>query len=203
MENDKLNKSEIASLLQILRANVKGAKAAILSRAADLKAAYEIQLDTMYPPSGDPVWNAEYEAALAACEPHIRRIEQRCVELCIGTKFRPGLNPPSWSYGGQQLFKELRTERRRVAHAQIDAKLKADAEEVERRSNQMQLEILSNGFVTDAAKAFLDKLPTIDQLVPPLRAEELESLIEGRSIPTKTLTEQLAEISEQQVLEDE
>jgi hypothetical protein len=56
-------------------------------------AAYEIQLDTRYPPDGDPIWNAEYEAAVTECEQHSKRIEQRCVELGIGTRFRPSLHP--------------------------------------------------------------------------------------------------------------
>src|ERR1700738_3991535 len=79
-KNSRLTKTEIDGLLRILRANVKTARAGILARAADLKAAFEIQLNTTYPPSGDPVWLAEYEAAIKACEPHIERIEQRSIE---------------------------------------------------------------------------------------------------------------------------
>src|ERR1700730_17590424 len=106
-KNGRLTKTEIDGLLRILRANVKTARAGILARAADLKAAFEIQLNTTYPPSGDPVWLAEYEAAIKACEPHIERIEQRSIELGIGTRFRPSLHLPMWEYGGEQLFKDL------------------------------------------------------------------------------------------------
>jgi hypothetical protein len=34
------------------------------------------------------------------------------------------------------------------------------------------------------------QLPAVDQLVPPLRVEELAALIEGKSLPAKTLTAQ-------------
>ena len=134
---------------------------------------------------------AEYQAAVKECERHIKRIDKRCDELGIGHRFRPSLHPPHWSYGGEQLFKELRMERRRIAHLQIDEKLKKDVEEVERQSAAMQMEIISNGFVTEAARLFMAKLPTVDQLVPPLRVEELAALIEGKSLPAKTLTAQL------------
>src|SRR5260370_12961028 len=154
---DKLTAIERDGLLKILRANIKTAKAAILGRAAELKAAYEIQLDTTYPPSGDPVWMAEYQAAVKECERHIKRIDKRCDELGIGHRFRPSLNPPHWSYGEEQLFKDLRMERRRIAHLQIDEKLKKDAEEIERQSAAMQMEIITNGFVTEAARLFIAK----------------------------------------------
>jgi hypothetical protein len=187
----KLTAREIDGLLKILRVNVKAAKASISSRASDLKAAYEIQLNTLYPPSGDPLWNAEYQAALAEWKPRAARIEARAIELGIGTRFRPRLIPPSWAYGGEQLFKDLRVERRRIAHAQIDAKLKGDIEEMERKSAAAQMEIISNGFVTDAAREFMQKLPSIDQFVPSLKVEELVALIEGKNQPEQSLSGQL------------
>jgi hypothetical protein len=187
-EKAKLTAAERDGLLKILRANVKAAKATILGREAELKAAFEIQLDTRYPPDGDPLWIAEYEAAVRECQVHIDRIEQRCNELGIGTRYRPHLHPPSWSYGGEQLFSDLRADRRRVAHAQIAEKLKHDCEELERKSAIVIGEIIANGFVTEAAQEFLAKLPTPDGLVPPLRLKELASLVEGKALPSKTLT---------------
>jgi len=94
---DRMTATERDGYLRLLRTNVKTAKAAILGRAAELKAAFEIQLDTMYPPDGDPVWEAEYQAAVKDCEVHVKRIEKRCDELGIGHRFRPSLHPPYWS----------------------------------------------------------------------------------------------------------
>jgi hypothetical protein len=193
---NKLTVAEREGLLRILRANVKAAKAAILGREAELKAAFEIQLDTLYPPTGDPVWNAEYKAAIEDWKPRAERINKRSDELRIGTRFRPKLDPPEWTYGGEQLFKSLRVERRRLAHLQIAEKLRHDVEEMERKSAAMQLEIIANGFVTEAAREFLDKLPSIDQLVPPMRVEELAALVEGKSLPAKTLTGRLNALSD-------
>jgi hypothetical protein len=188
VNTNKLTRTEREGLLRILRANVKAAKAAILSREAELKPAFEIQLDTIYAPDGDPVWNEAYKAALKACQPYIERIEQRCNELSIGTRYRPKLRPPSWQYGDEQIFKELRIERRKIAHAQIEEKLKKDAEELERKSATMQMEIIAEGFITEAARQFMATLPNIDQLIPPLRIEELAALVEGKALPSKTLT---------------
>jgi len=191
MSDGKLTAREIDGLLRILRANVKVAKASILHRAGELKAAYDVQLNTLYPPSGDPVWNAEYQAALAEWKPRAERIQARAIELGIGTRFRPRLSPPDWIYGDEQLFKSLRIERRRIAHEQIDAKLKWDVQELERKSAATQLELISNGFVTEAAREFMQKLPTPDQLTPPLRVEELVALIEGKCQPKQSLSGQL------------
>jgi hypothetical protein len=186
----KLTQRDIDYIVRSLKADVKAAKARILSKAAGLKAAYEIQLNTIYPPDGDPVWNAAYAAAIRACEPHIKRVEERCAELGLGTRFRPSIYPPRWSYGDEQLFKDLRAERRRIAHAQIDEILKNDVTELEAKSSAAQKDIYING-LTDAAREFMAQLPTIDQLVRPLQVDELAALIEGKSLPIQTLTAQL------------
>jgi hypothetical protein len=191
----KLTVAEREGLLRILRANVKAAKAAILGREAELKTAFEIQLDTLYPPTGDPVWNAEYKAAVEACRPHVERVEKRCDELGIGTRFRPSLDLPHWTWGGDQLFEKLRPELRRKAYLQITEKLKNDVEEMERKSAAMQMEIITNGFVTDAAREFLDQLPAVEELISPMRVEELVALVEGKALPAKTLTGRLNALS--------
>jgi hypothetical protein len=46
----------------------------------------------------------------------------------------------------------------------------------------VEMEIISNGFITDPAREFLEKLPTVDHLIPPLRVEELAALLEGQII---------------------
>ena len=67
----------------------------------------------------------------------------------------------------------------------------AAIEEMERKSAAAQMEIISNGFVTDAAREFMQKLPSIDQFVPPLKVEELVALIEGKNQPEQSLSGQL------------
>lgn len=196
----KLTQRDIDYILRSLRADVKAAKAKILGKAAGLKAAYEIQLNTIYPPDGDPVWNAEYNAAVKACEPHIKRIEERCDELRLGTRFRPRLHRPTWSYGGEQLFRDLRAERRRIAHAQIDEILKNDVTELEAKSAATQKDILING-LTNAARNFMAQLPGVDQLVRPLQVDELAALIEGKSLPNRTLSAQLNTLMDAQKAE--
>jgi hypothetical protein len=178
---NKLNKSDLQGLLRIHRTNMKAAKATIMARGAGMKARYEMQLDAIYPPDGDPIWQAELEAAVKACEPHIQRVNARSDELGIGEKFRPRLTPPSWSYGGAQLFTNLRNDMRRVAHVQIDAKLKSDVEMMERQGSAWETEVISNGFVTPAAAEFMAKLPTIDQLAPPWRLEDVVPQIEAKA----------------------
>ncbi|MGA8654528.1 MAG: hypothetical protein WB586_00125 [Chthoniobacterales bacterium] len=68
-----------------------------------------------------------------------------------------------------------------LAHFQIDAKIKGDLEKLERDSAQVQLDILSNGFVTEAVKEFFQRLPKVDELIPPLKIEDVKALMDGSS----------------------
>jgi hypothetical protein len=179
--NGKMTKSELENLLRAFRLNAKAAKTSILNLGAKLKAEFEVQLDTRYPASGDPVWEEELAGLRAEWQKRQARVDKRCVERGIPERFRPHLYRPSWAYGGEQCFKELRPELRRLAHAQIDAIVKSRLEELEARSAQVQLSILSNGFVTDEAKRFFAELPTVADLIPPLKMEEITGLLEGKS----------------------
>ena len=77
-------------------------------------------------------------------------------------RFRPEINSISWYYGDHHVFREVRTEYRRLAHFQIDEIIKSKIAALEQESSQVQLQILSNGFVTDAAKDFFNRLPTVE-----------------------------------------
>lgn len=69
---------------------------------------------------------------------------------------------------------------RRLAGIQIDDMLKSRLAQLELDSANVQFEIASLGCVTDAAKQFLAKLPSVNALILPLTVSEVEALIEGR-----------------------
>jgi hypothetical protein len=69
---------------------------------------------------------------------------------------------------------------RRLAGAQIDDMLKSRMAQLELESANIQFEIASHGCVTDAAREFLEKLPSVESMIPPLKISEVEALIEGR-----------------------
>jgi hypothetical protein len=180
----RLTKYEIELLSKALRARTKTARLAILAIGPKLKADFEIQLKTLYPADGDPVWNEEFNALRAEHQKRQASVAQRCDELKIPPRFRPKISPVSWNYGAHHYFQDIRNEYRRLAHFQIDELIKTKVAALEQESTEVQLQILSNGFVTDAAKDFFTRLPTIEALVPPVKIAEISALLDGRSLPS-------------------
>jgi hypothetical protein len=173
----------IEAISRALRANVKAAKAAIVALGPKLKAEFEVQLHLTYPAHGDPVWKEALSTVYEVYQIQQARVEARCEELRIPQRFRPRLSPPRWSDGWQCSafdFKDMRAEMRRLAGAQIDDLLKSRLAKLELDSANIQFEIASHGCITDAAKEFLSKLPSVESLIPPLKVSEVEALIEGR-----------------------
>jgi hypothetical protein len=71
---------------------------------------------------------------------------------------------------GENMVNERRAELRRKAQKSADALEQKARAEIERLSVQAQTEILSNGLESDAARLFLEKMPTMDNLMPALEA---------------------------------
>lgn len=181
--NERINKSELDAIGRALRANVKAAKATIIALGPKLKAEFEVQLNTAYPASGDPVWREALAEVYACYERAQARVEARCQELRIPERFRPRLHPPGWIDGWKSScsdFKDMRAEMRRLAGIQIDDMLKSRLAQLELDSANIQFEIASHGCVTPAAQDFLKRLPAIEAMVPPIKVSDIEALIEGR-----------------------
>jgi len=185
--NGKMTKSELENLLRAFRLNAKAANTSVVNLGAKLKAEFEVELNTKYPPDGDPVWEEEYETLLTEWKKRQDRIVKRSAERGIPQRFQPGIEMPRWVYGGQQCFDKYRPEMRRLAHAQIDAMVKSRLEGLEAQSAQVQLSILSHGFVTEEAKRFFADLPTIASLIPPIKIEEITALLEGKNLNSQQL----------------
>jgi hypothetical protein len=180
--NARITKSELDAISRALRANVKAAKAAIVALGPKLKAEFEVQLSVSYPASGDPVWKEALQIVYDTYKIQQARVDARCEELGIPARFRPHMHPPGWadSWKSSCDYKDYRAEMRRLAGTQIDDMLKSRMAQLDLDSANVQFEIASQGCLTDAAKEFLAKLPSVDSLIPPLKVSEVEALIEGR-----------------------
>jgi hypothetical protein len=178
----RMTKSELDTIGRALRARVKAAKASIIALGPKLKAEFEVQLAVSYPASGDPVWKVALHEVYECYIVQQKVVEERCEELGIPKRFCPTLTPPGWSDGWRTScadFKDYRAEMRRLAATQIDDMLKSRLAQLELDSANIQFELMSNGCVTDAAKDFMARLPSIEQLIPPLKVSEVEALVEG------------------------
>jgi hypothetical protein len=178
--NGRMKQSEIKHVSQALRARVKAARATIIALGPKLKANFEVEVSRRYPARGDAVWLDAMEKLDRATKEQRARVAERCEELGIPHRFRPTIAGPHWSdWHDSYAYKSLRAELCRVANLQIDDMLKTRLAEMERDSADIQFEIASQGCLTDAAKEFMAKLPSIDALIPAITMEEVQALIEG------------------------
>jgi hypothetical protein len=186
----RMTKSEMDNISRALKAKVNAAKAAILAYAPKLKADFESQLITKYPPNGDAVWADALNTVLKVYEIQRARVEARCEELRISERFRPQLTRPGWMSHWKQSppdFEDLRTEMRRLHSIQVDDVIKSRLVQLEVDYANIQVELAMYGCVTTEARQFLAQLPTIESLIPKITVSEVEGLIEGRPINTPKL----------------
>src|ERR1700693_1106283 len=151
----RMNKSELDAIARALRANVKAAKTTIVALGPKLKAEFEVQLNTSYPASGDPVWQVAMHKLHEHYVQEQKIVDARCDELRIPQKFRPHITPPSWADSWRSScydFKDMRAEMRRLAGVQIDDMLKSRLAQLELDSANIQFELASHGCITDAAR---------------------------------------------------
>ena len=82
----------------------------------------------------------------------------------------------AWYRRGENAASQRRTELRRVAKTEIDA-LEARAKtEIERVSVEQQTALISDGLTSEAAQAFLEQMPTAENLMPVLDMEQIKAL---------------------------
>lgn len=170
-----MTKGERNDLVALIKKNEKLLKTAAKQRALELMADFEKQISqifnyrsTIRTRFGKPPAEQEIKKAKIV-------IAERCRELGIPPEFSPGLDM-QWYDRGQNASRERRVELRRVAKTQIDAMEAAAKTEIERASVESQTALISDGLTSEAAQAFLEKMPTADTLMPLLDIEQIKTL---------------------------
>jgi len=168
-------KSELAELTRLVRLRERVAKSQASARAAELLAEFEAQVATDYHLNDEQIWEEAYAVVEAAVKEGNARVLERCRELGIQDRFAPSMGS-GWSRRGEHASKERVAELRKVAKSRIDALEKAARLEIERRSVEAQTVLIAGGLESDEARAFLESLPTADELMPPLTVAEIEAV---------------------------
>jgi hypothetical protein len=174
MKNGTLTNKEADNLCRIIRAREKVAKTMAKERSAELKAKVEEQLAATYSFDQDEVWKKAEESADKVVEEARRTVAERCKELGIPTRFAPDLHL-GWYRRGENASKERRAELRKVADAKIDELEMQARVKIERMSLSAQTEVIANG-LSDTARLFLEKLPSIEVLMPELEVVKFDLL---------------------------
>ena len=180
-DNGAMTSAERSDLIKVVRQRERVAKAGAAQRAAELVADFEEQLARRYSFDEDEVWREAYQAANEAADEAQQKVVARCEELGIPAEFAPEIHRPWWRSRGENAVAGRRAELRRVAATRIAALEKAAKAAIERRSLDVQERLIVGGLASAEARGFLDSIPAVDSLMPPLRLAELEA---GRSPTT-------------------
>lgn len=175
----RITKSERAELGSLIKKRERVMKASAAERAAKMLSEFEAQSAKIYDFDEDTVWKEATLRAKAAVAEAARIIEARCAELGIPPEFAPNISM-NWYGRGQNALKDRQDELRRAAKAKISAIEHDAVTKIERMSLEAQTELLALGMESEAAKAFLGSLQTIETLMPLLNATEIKSVVDAR-----------------------
>jgi hypothetical protein len=159
--------------------NLPPARATVAKReceatAAARKAAFAQQLASIYRFDNDEVWREARAATRAAAAEANAAIARRACELGIPRQFMPSLSPPCWYGRGENGTAQRRAELTRVAYSKIDELQKKARLEIERQSVEIQTRIMVDGLESDAARKFLESMPSAEMLMPAVTVEEVQ-----------------------------
>lgn len=176
MSTELMTRSDRETLIKIARQRERLAKSEAKSRAAQLMADFEKQLDQRYHYDQNEVWSEAMRIAKEAVDSARTAIHGECEKMGIPAQFAPSIDL-GWSGRGRNSLKEERVEMRRVATKQIEAIEKSARTSIERQSVSTQEQIMVGGLTTDQAKLFLDQMPTAETLMPALTLDSVDALL--------------------------
>jgi hypothetical protein len=175
MTATRMSKSERVELGQLIRKREKVMKSLASERAAKMLAEFDAQSATLYSFDQDEVWKASTEEAKKVVEEANAVIADRCAKLGIPAEFAPSLNF-GWCERGENAVASRRAELRRMAVARIKAIEAETITKIERLSLTAQTEVIANGLQSDAARQFLESMPSLETLMPSVPVSEIKQL---------------------------
>jgi hypothetical protein len=176
--NEIMTRADRESLLKIACARERVTKSGLIEAGAKLLADFDQQLEAAYSFDDDKIWKEAAQIALQVAEEAQAKVRERSRELGIPDQFEPSIHT-GWLSQGEQESRVRRNELRGIARRQVDALIKEGKRKVETASLDVQTGIIASG-LSDEAKAFLDKMPTAEHLMPKLILGDLEKTLGRR-----------------------
>lgn len=174
--NEGMTKGERAELGQLIRKQERVMKAAASERSAKLIAEFEQQMDETFSFNDDAVWKQAFAAASEVMAEANRKIAARSAKLGIPKEFAPSL-AFGWVERGQNAAKARRDELRRIAKRKIEAMETEARTKIEAMSLAAQTEVIAHGMNSKAAREFLERMPSLDSLMPRVSQKDVTALL--------------------------
>jgi hypothetical protein len=175
-----MTKGEREDLIRLVKQREKVAKTAAEQRSAAMLAEFEQQIGRLHQFNDNEVWNAATAAAVEAAKKANEEVAAAAEKLGIPKEFQPKLGF-NWERRGEIEYRNRRDDLRRLAKAEIDAMEKIARVQIESQSVAAQTEIIANGLSSDAAIAFLERLPPIETLMPALDVGTIQAKLAERA----------------------
>lgn len=172
-DSNPMTSAERTELSKLIRLRARVAKSDIDARQAALVADAEAQLAAIYD-SRHEAWADITTQVTQLVQKADAEIAARCRDLGIPEKLRPGINTV-WYGRGENADRQRRAELRKVAETRLAANTKAAKVEVDRSAADLLTQLAAGALGSAEAKAFLDRLPTVDELLPRLDIPRLDA----------------------------
>jgi hypothetical protein len=171
-EDDRMTSAERSDLAKVVRIRAKVVRRDIDQQEAQQLAEMEQQLAATYAFDHD-AWAKLTKHAQDGVRKADAEIAELCRKMGIPEAFRPQLSL-RWYDRGENAIKDRRAELRKVAERTLAARAETAKVKVDRAEADLLTQITIRGLRSAEAKAFLESLPTIDQLMPKLPISEIE-----------------------------
>jgi len=168
-----MTKGEREELGRLIRQREKVLKSVASQRSAELIADFENQMGQIFSFDQDEIWAQATKAAEAEVAKAQRAVAARCRELGIPDRFVPSLrllwSARGYDSAGEKRRIELRAWRRRTSKL---SKRKAITQ-IELSCLEAQTQVVTAGLTSEAARRFLEALPSVEGLMPSLSYAEV------------------------------
>jgi replicative superfamily II helicase len=171
-----MTKAERDDLVRLIKQRERVAKTAAEQRSAAMLAEFERQVSALHDFATDEVWAAAAQAAADAAKKCNEEIAARAKELGIPEEFRPRLTY-GWARRGENEYQQRRAELRRVAKAEIETVELLARVQIEAQSVEAQTQVVAHGLTSEAAISFLQSMPAIEAMMPPLDVAAIQAKI--------------------------
>jgi hypothetical protein len=165
---------EREQLSRAIRMREKVAKSELRARGSKALADFEVQLQAEYSYNDDAVWKEAMEKVQPIAAEAQRIVAERSHELGIPKRFAPSLG---MGWNGKAAAKSEYADLRRLASTRIDAKVARGLVTIETEAARLQVELISGAIQSVEGKAFLERIPSADSLIPALGLGELKKLL--------------------------
>jgi hypothetical protein len=173
MSATTMSRAERDDLQRLVCRREKVLKSAAKQRSAELIADFENQMGQQYSFDQDETWRKAAEAAKREVDKAQEKVAARCAALGIPEKFAPSLFLQWRHRGYDNVLEGRRKELRRMAQTQIAAIEQKAIVQIELSCLDAQTQLTTAGLSSDAAREFVERLPSIETLMPKLSFAEV------------------------------